>query len=55
MSTIEPLDPNSPEGRRVEAFMSQWASDVLDRLEREGKPIPACFLVQPEAAVDQQS
>ena len=48
MNHIEPLDPNSAEGRRVQIAMTQWIEDVIDRLEREGKPVPACLVSDPE-------
>lgn len=42
--TVEPLDPNSREGRQVTEHLSEWVADIIARFIREGHPLPACLL-----------
>lgn len=37
----EVLDPDSPAGRRAADALSDFEAEVITRLRREGKPIPA--------------
>lgn len=37
---LEAIDPDSSAGRQISAGLGELFDDVVDRLRREGKPIP---------------
>jgi hypothetical protein len=39
-----PIDPDSPAGKRASAELGELFDDVIERLRRERKPIPAALL-----------
>jgi len=45
---LEPLDPDSPVGRAASAALTEVLGDALDRMRREGVPIPDLYA--PEVA-----
>ncbi len=40
---LEPLDPDSPAGRAASAALTEVLGDALDRMRREGVPIPDLY------------
>ena len=43
-------EPDSEKARHIGYVMGEFFGDVLDRLEREGQPIPACFIADQPAS-----
>lgn len=39
-SRVQPLDPNSPAGREASARSADISAAVINRLRREGRPVP---------------
>lgn len=37
---LEPIDPDSAAGRAISTGLGELFDDVVDRMRREGKPIP---------------
>lgn len=40
---LEPIDPDSPAGRKASRLLGELFDDVAERLRREGKPVPDCI------------